>query len=228
MKLNKLLGTAFLVGSLLTAAAANGQDKPAATPPATEQPAQPAPKAEAPMVYVLMKTSKGDITIELNQEKAPISVANFLSYVDKKHYDGTVFHRIMSTFMIQGGGYDTTGKEKPTDKPIKNEWQNGLKNQKYTIAMARKGGRPDGPNSATSQFYINTVDNAGLDRAQGDGAAYAVFGKVVAGTETVDKIKDTPVKANEFGEPSKPTEVVKIESARRLTPEEVSALNLKK
>ncbi len=228
MTLSKLLGTALFVGSLLVASTARGQDKPAAKPPATEQPAQPAPKAEATMVYVLMKTSKGDITIELNQEKAPISVANFLSYVDKKHFDGTVFHRIIANFMIQGGGMDAAGKEKPTDKPIKNEWQNGLKNVKYSIAMARKGGLPDGPNSATSQFFINTVDNAGLDRAQKDGAAYAVFGKVVAGFETVDKIKNTPVTSNEYGEPSKPTEVVKIESVRRSTPEEVAALKGKK
>lgn len=224
MKLRKLLGSALLVTSLLAASSAIGQDKPAAAPPAGEQPAQPAPKAEATMVYVLMKTNKGDITIELNQEKAPITVANFLSYVDKKHYDGTIFHRIISTFMIQGGGLDASGKEKKTDKPIRNEWQNGLKNQKYTIAMARKGGLPDGPDSATSQFFINVVDNAGLDRPQRDGAAYAVFGKVVAGFETVDKIKSTPVVTSETGEPSKPTEVIKIETVRRMTPEEVSAL----
>ncbi|MBX3375954.1 MAG: peptidylprolyl isomerase [Phycisphaeraceae bacterium] len=224
MKLRKLLGSALLVTSLFAASSALGQDKPAATPPAGEQPAQPTPKAEAAMVYVLMKTSKGDITLELNQEKAPITVANFLSYVDKKHYDGTIFHRIISNFMIQGGGLDAAGKEKKTDKPIRNEWQNGLKNQKYTIAMARKGGLPDGPDSATSQFFINVVDNAGLDRPQRDGAAYAVFGKVVAGFETVEKIKNVPVVPNEYGEQSKPTEVVKIDAVRRMTPEEVSAI----
>jgi peptidyl-prolyl cis-trans isomerase A (cyclophilin A) len=223
MRINKLLGSALLIGFFAAATAVQAQDKPAADKPAGEQPAQPAPKAEAQMVYVLLKTTKGDITLELNQEKAPLSVANFLSYVDKKHYDGTVFHRIISNFMIQGGGMDASGKEKPSDKPIKNEWKNGLKNVKYSIAMARKGG-PMGPDSATCQFFINTVDNAGLDRPDQFGAAYAVFGKVVAGFETVDKIKNTPVTADERGENSKPTEVVKIETARRLTPEEAAAL----
>jgi len=227
MKLIKLLGIALFAGVLAAAPSVRAQDKPAAPAPAAEQPAKPAPKAEVPMVYVLMKTSKGDFTIELNQEKAPISVANFLSYVDKKFYDGTIFHRVMAGFMIQGGGMDATGKKKDTDKPIKNEWANGLKNVKYSIAMARLGG-PMGADSATSQFFINTVDNAGLDRKDASGAAYAVFGKVVAGFETVEKIKNTPVTADERGEASKPTEVLKIESVRRLTAEEVSALQGKK
>src|SRR5258708_26200920 len=118
MKLSKLVGTALLVGCLFAAPIVRGQDKPGGQPPA-DKPApdkttQPTPKAEAPMVYVLMKTSKGDITLELNQEKSPITVENFLRYVDKKFYDGTVFHRIMSDFMIQGGGTDTTAKPKPT------------------------------------------------------------------------------------------------------------------
>lgn len=223
MKLNKLLGTALLVGLFAAASAVQAQDKPTGDKPAGEPPAQPAPKAEAQMVYVLLKTNKGDITLELNQEKAPASVANFLSYVDKKHYDGTIFHRIIAGFMIQGGGTDTNGKEKQTDKPIKNEWKNGLKNVKYSIAMARKGG-PMGPDSATCQFFINTADNAGLDRPDQYGAAYAVFGKVVAGFENVEKIKNTPVVADERGEVSKPTEMVKLESARRLTPDEVKAI----
>ena len=224
MTLSKLLGTALFVGSLLVASTARGQDKPAAKPPATEQPAQPAPKAEATMVYVLMKTSKGDITIELNQEKAPISVANFLSYVDKKHYDGLIFHRIMSNFMIQGGGHEPSMKERETGKPIKNEWKNGLKNVKYSLAMARKGG-PTGADSATSQFYINVVDNPGLDRPDNYGAAYAVFGKVVAGFETVDKIKAVEVTGPERSTPVNPP---KIESCRRMTAEEVSKLKVQR
>lgn len=126
----------------------------------------------------------GDIVVELNKEKAPISVANFLNYVDKGHYSGTIFHRVISGFMIQGGGFDADLKEKKTDAPIKNEWQNGLKNDAYTIAMARTSV----PDSATCQFYINSVNNPALDAPRG-GAAYAVFGKVVSGTDVVDKIR---------------------------------------
>lgn len=227
MKMTKLLGTALLVGCLFAAPSVRGQDKPAADKPVGEKPAQPAPKAEIPMAYVLMKTNKGDITIELNQEKAPITVTNFLSYVDKKFYDGTIFHRVIAEFMIQGGGVEADGKEKPTDKPIKNEWQNGLKNVKYSVAMARKGQGPDSPNSATSQFFINTVDNPNLDRPQADKAAYCVFGKVVAGTETVEKIRKVETVLDGRTEKSKPVEQIKIESVRRLTPDEVTALKAK-
>ncbi len=126
----------------------------------------------------------GDIVVELNKEKAPISVANFLNYVDKGHYSGTIFHRVISSFMIQGGGFDADLTEKKTDAPIKNEWQNGLKNEAYTIAMART----NVPDSATCQFYINSVNNPMLDAPRG-GAAYAVFGKVVTGQDVVDKIR---------------------------------------
>ncbi len=161
------------------------ETKPAAAQPAA-QPADEA-KKDAPMdklVYVKMSTSHGDIFLELNAEKAPISVQNFLSYVDDKFYDGTVFHRVIGTFMIQGGGFDQEGRQKPTKKPIRNEWQNGLKNQRYTIAMARTAVA----DSATSQFFINVVDNPALDQPR-DGAAYAVFGRVVGGQDVVDKIK---------------------------------------
>lgn len=229
MKLNKLLGTALLVGCLFAAPSVRGQDKPATDKPAAEKPAQPAPKVEIPMVYVLMKTNKGDITIELNQEKAPITVANFLSYVDKKFYDGTIFHRIIDRFMIQGGGMDASGKDKQTDKPIKNEWQNGLKNVKYSIAMARQGGQPGAADSATCQFFINVEDNAGLDRKQPapDNAAYCAFGKVVVGMDVVDKIKKVETVMDARGEKSKPVEQIKIESVRRLTPDETTALKAK-
>lgn len=139
----------------------------------------------APLVYVLMQTSLGDIVIELNREKAPITVKNFLSYTDKKFYDGTIFHRVISRFMIQGGGFTEGMRKKPVDPPIKNEWQNGLKNTDGSIAMARLGGQPD---SATGQFFINVKDNASLDIPR-DGAGYAVFGKVVAGLNVVRKIE---------------------------------------
>lgn len=137
-------------------------------------------------IYVNMKTSKGDIIIELDPEHAPITVANFLKYADSDAYDSTIFHRVMNGFMIQGGGFSADMTKRPTKAPIKNEWGNGLKNLRGTIAMARRGGNP---NSATNQFFINVKDNPNLDRNQGDGAGYAVFGKVVKGMDVVDAIK---------------------------------------
>ncbi len=143
-------------------------------------------------VYVKLDTTMGAIVLDLDAERAPISVENFLAYVDSGYYNGTVFHRVIPTFMIQGGGF-TTDMDKKTEglRPaIKNEWQNGLKNDRGTISMARMGGNAD---SATSQFFINVVDNGKLDKPQPDGAAYAVFGKVVAGMEVVDKIRSAKV-----------------------------------
>ena len=132
-------------------------------------------------------TGYGVITLELDQAKAPKSVSNFLAYVSKGHYNNTIFHRVIPGFMIQGGGMEPGMAQKSTDKPIENEANNGLKNTNYTVAMARTGE----PHSATSQFFINVADNGFLNHtaptAQGWG--YAVFGKVVAGTEVVDKIK---------------------------------------
>lgn len=135
---------------------------------------------------VLMETSLGDITLRLDRKKAPITVANFLQYVRSGFYDGTIFHRVIKGFMIQGGGFTADLHEKNTHAPIRNEAKNGLRNRRYTIAMARTS-RPD---SATSQFYINTKDNRGLDadRAQ-DGIGYAVFGHVVRGMDVVDRIE---------------------------------------
>jgi peptidyl-prolyl cis-trans isomerase B (cyclophilin B) len=135
---------------------------------------------------VEMQTSAGTIRIELDDERAPESTANFLEYVKNGHYDGTVFHRVIKGFMIQGGGFEPGMKQKATGKPIANEAKNGLKNKHYTLAMARTSD----PHSATAQFFINTTDNSFLDndRAQ-DGWGYAVFGKVVAGTEVIDAIE---------------------------------------
>ena len=154
---------------------------------------EPAKEAEKPAAAaaekapkVRVKTSMGDIVLELNAEKAPITVENFLGYVKKKHYDNTVFHRVIDGFMIQGGGFAVTdGKlvEKASGKGIKNEGQNGLKNERGTIAMART----NDPDSATAQFFINVVDNAMLNFPSNGG--YAVFGKVIEGMDVVDKIK---------------------------------------
>jgi peptidyl-prolyl cis-trans isomerase B (cyclophilin B) len=137
--------------------------------------------------FVEMTTSAGTLRIELDDAKAPATVANFLGYVNSGHYDGTVFHRVIKGFMIQGGGFEPGMKQKPTGEQIQNEANNGLKNDKYTLAMARTSA----PHSATAQFFINGTDNDFLnfrsESAQGWG--YAVFGKVVAGTEVVDVIE---------------------------------------
>lgn len=165
---------------------AQDQTPPPATPPSV-QPAPATPEAKEKIVYVKMTTSMGDIVLELDGEKAPISVENFMNYVAKGHYDGTIFHRVMDDFMIQGGGFTVDLKQKQTDAPIKNEWKNGLKNKTGTIAMARTSVI----DSATSQFFINVKDNDFLDMPR-DGAAYAVFGKVVGGMDVVNKIKQVP------------------------------------
>jgi peptidyl-prolyl cis-trans isomerase A (cyclophilin A) len=133
---------------------------------------------------VLMETSLGNVTIELFQKDAPISVKNFLSYVKDGFFNGTVFHRVIPGFMVQGGGFTSGMKEKATKAPIRNEAANGLKNDRGTVAMARTAN----PDSASAQFFINVVDNQGLNRPSPDGHGYAVFGKVVKGMEVVDKI----------------------------------------
>ena len=136
---------------------------------------------------VELDTSLGKIIIELDNEKAPKSTANFLEYVKSGHYNGTIFHRVIDRFMVQGGGMDENLVEKKTLPPIVNESSNGLKNKKYTVAMARTSD----PNSATCQFFINTVDNAFLDRGPRNPDGYAVFGRVVKGLDVVDKISTT-------------------------------------
>jgi peptidyl-prolyl cis-trans isomerase A (cyclophilin A) len=155
--------------------------------PEITEPAKPVPTTEAAAgTKVRLKTNQGDIVIELNPEKAPITAKNFLKYVDEKHYDGTVFHRVIDGFMIQGGGFALDGGkliEKKTGEGIKNESQNGLKNDKGTISMART----NDPDSATAQFFINVANNDMLNYPSNNG--YAVFGKVVEGMEIVEKIK---------------------------------------
>ncbi len=137
---------------------------------------------------VKLHTTLGDIVVQLETAKAPVTVKNFLQYVTDKHYDGTIFHRVIDGFMIQGGGMTASLQEKPTRAPIQLEADNGLKNVHYSIAMARK---PD-PNSATAQFFINVKDNTNLDAPRPDGHGYAVFGQVVQGREVVDKIRAVP------------------------------------
>ena len=135
---------------------------------------------------VLLQTSKGEITIELDDAKAPVSAANFIEYVKAGHYDNTVFHRVIPGFMIQGGGFEPGMRQKSTRAPIENESANGLTNDHYTIAMARTSA----PHSATAQFFINATNNGFLNKAQSqDGWGYAVFGKVTAGKEVVDAIE---------------------------------------
>jgi peptidyl-prolyl cis-trans isomerase A (cyclophilin A)/peptidyl-prolyl cis-trans isomerase B (cyclophilin B) len=134
---------------------------------------------------VSLKTSMGEIVLELDQEKAPKTVENFLQYVKAGFYKGTIFHRVIDGFMIQGGGMDAQLHGRPTRKPVKNESDNGLSNAAYTVSMAREGH----PDTATSQFFINVVDNPGLDFPNMNGSGYTVFGKVVKGKEVVDKIK---------------------------------------
>ena len=134
---------------------------------------------------VVLTTNHGAITVELDTEKAPKSVENFVNYVKSGHYDGTIFHRIIDGFMIQGGGFEPDMKQKPTNDPIENEANNGLKNDRYTIAMARTSD----PHSATAQFFINVGDNDFLNYPGSDGWGYAVFGKVSEGMDVVDAIR---------------------------------------
>jgi cyclophilin family peptidyl-prolyl cis-trans isomerase len=160
---------------------------------------------------VVMDTSLGTIKIELFQDKAPGTVKNFLGYVDDKFYDGTVFHRVIADFMVQGGGFEPGMKEKKTKEAIKNESDNGLSNERGTLAMARTGE----PNSATAQFYINVKDNPNLDKAKArDKVGYCVFGKVIDGMDVVDKIRKVKTGSKGMFE-DVPSEDVVIKSVRR-------------
>ena len=170
-------------------------------------------KGETPVKNptVVMKTSMGSFTIELDAAKAPETVKNFLAYVNAKHYDGTVFHRVIDGFMIQGGGFAVDKQQKSVKAPIKNESSNGLQNKVGTLAMARTGD----PNSATAQFFINVKDNGFLDKAQSqDGYGYCVFGKVTDGMDVVNKIKSTPTSNQGGAFVNAPVTPVVIESAR--------------
>jgi cyclophilin family peptidyl-prolyl cis-trans isomerase len=193
------LAVATLAAALLFPGAALAQSQPKGCTAKGNEP-----------VKVKLTTSMGPIVIELNKEKAPVSVDNFVKYVESGHYNGTIFHRVIDGFMVQGGGFTRDMQQKPTQAPIKNEGANGLKNENYTVAMARTGVR----DSATSQFFINVKDNEFLNYSgeNPQGWGYAVFGKVVEGKETVDKIKKVAT-GNAGGHQNVPTQAVVIEKA---------------
>ncbi len=159
---------------------------------------------------ILMKTNLGDIKIELDEEKAPKTCANFMEYVNEGFYDGTIFHRVIPNFMIQGGGFEPDMMQKPTKAPVENEAANGLSNAVGSIAMART----TDPHSATAQFFINVADNKFLDNPGQDGWGYCVFGKVVEGMDVVNKIKEvsTGTKAGHQDVPNEPVVIEKVES----------------
>jgi peptidyl-prolyl cis-trans isomerase A (cyclophilin A) len=173
----------------------------------------PLASASAETVRVLMKTSKGDIELALDADKAPKTVANFLRYVDEGFYNDTIFHRVIYGFMIQGGGFTPDLVKKDPHPPIENEAKNGLKNKRGTIAMARL----EAPHSATAQFFINHVDNSGLDYPNPDGWGYTVFGRVTKGLETVDKIADVYTRTR-YGMGNVPEETITITSVTRINP----------
>lgn len=162
---------------------------------------------------VVIETDLGTIELELDEAKAPKSVANFLRYVDDKHYDGTVFHRVIPGFMAQGGGYDGAFEKRPTRDPVENEAHNGLKNLRGTVAMARTSD----PHSATAQFFVNVKDNGFLDHTGKNAAGwgYAVFGKVTSGMDVVDKIVSVPTGSKGPFSKDAPLQNVTIKSARR-------------
>ena len=204
--------TALFEGALaaglvaLTLVASSGCSK-------SDQPAAPGATAAPANTIVVLKTTAGEFEIELFADKAPASVANFLSYVDEGFYDGTIFHRVIKGFMIQGGGYDGARQKKPTREPIKNEAGNGLKNEKGTVAMARTSI----PDSATSQFFVNTENNAFLDHRDEtpEGWGYAVFGKVVGGMDVVERIESAETEDGGGAFRNIPKSPIVIESARR-------------
>ena len=163
------------------------------------------------MSSVLLKTSEGEVTVELFDDKAPETVKNFLQYVDDEFYSGTIFHRVIRDFMIQGGGFNQDFVQKDTHPPIRNEASNGLRNERGSVAMARTSD----PHSATSQFFINVADNPGLDYPGQDGHGYAVFGKVTQGMDVVDRIRGLPTGIrNQHSDV--PVDAVLIESATKL------------
>ena len=165
-------------------------------------------KGTTPM-KVKLTTSMGAITLELNREKAPLSTENFVKYVESGHYNGTIFHRVIGNFMIQGGGFDKNLTQKPANPPIKNEAANGLKNDNYTVAMARTGV----VDSATAQFFINVTNNDFLNHAGPANFGYAVFGKVVEGMDVVEKIKAVKTGAKGMFPTDVPQETIMIEKA---------------
>jgi cyclophilin family peptidyl-prolyl cis-trans isomerase len=194
-----------------------GDDKPAVSAPASpdvnnpqtqQKPAEPNKIAQEPKM-IKLETTKGDIVIEVNETAAPVTSANFLKYVQDGFYDGTIFHRVIPDFMIQGGGFNPDMTQKPTRAPIINEAKNGLKNDRGTLAMART----NDPNSATAQFFINHINNGFLNYSGPRNPGYAVFGKVIEGMDVVDEIAKVPTSSKGPYE-NVPVEPVIIKSAK--------------
>ena len=200
MKISRLIAIVAIAAAALPMAA-QSQDKTAGCMALL--------KGKTP-IKVQLSTSMGNIVLQLDKEKAPVSVENFLKYVESGHYNGTLFHRVMDGFMIQGGGFSKEGVQKKTQAPIANEARNGLKNEPYTVAMARTNIR----DSATSQFFINVADNAMLNYRDESptGWGYAVFGKVIGGKDVVDKIRAVRVRRTGLSE-AQPIEHVVLEKA---------------
>jgi cyclophilin family peptidyl-prolyl cis-trans isomerase len=212
MSRRSLILAAALCAACATAFAADKPAEKASAKPADKAADKPAAKTTAKAddcSSVKLTTSMGAITLALDHDKAPVTVDNFVSYVKSGQYDGTIFHRVIDGFMVQGGGFTKDMTEKPTKPPITNESKNGLHNGPYTIAMART----NDPNSATSQFFINVADNARLDYAGGMSAGYAVFGKVTSGQDVVDKIRKVPT-GNSGMYQNVPSQPVVIEKAQ--------------
>lgn len=213
MKNALVFATALLFGGgIAFAEDAAKTEAPKAEAPKKETKSKTEKKETAKVEHVEIDTSLGKIEVELDAVKAPESTKNFMKYVEAKHYDGTIFHRVIKDFMIQGGGMDEKMSEKKTNAPIKNEAGNGLQNTRGTIAMART----NVVDSATSQFFINTVDNAFLNHRDETprGFGYAVFGKVTSGMDVVDKIRAVPT-GNKNGMDDVPTTPVVIKSIRK-------------
>ena len=204
-----MISKSWFCGILMVAVVISGCSSEAVKEPAAQPKSETAEKPAAQAKTVKLKTTMGDIVIELNEQAAPVTAKNFLRYVEDGFYDGTIFHRVKHKFMIQGGGLTPEMEKKQTRDPIVNEARNGLKNKRGTIAMAR---RPD-PDSATSQFFINHMANPGLDYVPDIEPGYAVFGKVIKGMDVVDAIAwvDTTSRAGRDDVPVKP---VVINSAR--------------
>ncbi|MHC4305759.1 MAG: peptidylprolyl isomerase [Planctomycetota bacterium] len=211
----RMLAVSLALLPALSAAAQEAQPGMPPPKPAEKQPPQTQPQDK--LAFVVMATSMGDIVLELNRAKAPATVDNFLAYTESKFFDGTIFHRVVrgNIHVIQGGGLEPGLVRKKTRPPIKNEWTNGLKNTRGTISMARM----PAPDTATSQFFINTRDNSMLDRPISGGAGYAVFGRVVAGMDAVDAIQAVPT-GFKMGRGDVPIETILLKEVRRLTPED--------
>lgn len=221
-----VVGVLVLMGLVIAAFAVQPETGEESTKEATKEVANGEPKSDAArneekLVYFQMTTSMGEIFIELNNELAPISTANFQAYTESGHYNGTIFHRVIENFMIQGGAFNADMSKKPMLEPIENEWTNGLSNSRGTLAMARLGGQA---NSATAQFFINVTENGFLDQPR-DGSGYAVFGRVVKGMDVVDKIRLVTT-GHKNGMGDVPIEPVIIEKVVELEADKVTELGL--